>query len=256
VSSHLNLCWTFVDCAVRTWHYIYTGAAIGLVPGEETLTDLNLLEIQARHPRLVKVWKFSRYREARQSGAEWEWWIGSRSRWVGMRVQAKIVKPTTTPAQLAKGLQYKGGRQLRLLLTSSRRDGLFPLYCFYNARSQWVTGRCTRCLPFPQVFGCAIASATKIKSALDAKQPAHILDACRPWSCLVCPDCHQSRARSLAEQAYEFLSIESDGIEFDVDVEPLRDRPPDYLQALRNGMRPERTPEVARLLLIEEPDEA
>jgi hypothetical protein len=227
------------------------------MPGEETFTDINLLEIQAAHPRLVKVWKFSKYREATQSGADWEWWIGRGRRWVGMRVQAKNVSPTTTTAQLARRLRYRGGQQLALLLASSARDGLFPLYCFYNADTHRLRGarwcqpcRCTACGPFPQVFGCAIVPATSIRFALASRNAARVPWACFPWSCLVCGGCFPPRANSLAEQIYHLLRATSEDLEFK--VSPLREQLPDYVEALREGVRPERIPEVRWLLLIEE----
>jgi hypothetical protein len=41
--------------------------------GEETLTDLNLLELQAKNPRTVATVKFTRVQEGRRTGADWEW---------------------------------------------------------------------------------------------------------------------------------------------------------------------------------------
>jgi hypothetical protein len=223
------------------------------MPGEETLTDINLLEIQTRHPRRVKVRKL-KYREASQSGTDLEWWIGDHRQWVGMRVQAKSVRPTTTPAQLARRLRYRGGQQLALPLASNARDGLFPLSCFYNATKPWLPGMYTTCLLFPQRSGCSITPAVWIRSALVARTQAQVLRDCRPWSCLVCEDCFRSSAKSLLEQVHDFLWPVSEGLQFE--VSPLRERPLELVQAPRERVHPDRAPDRARVLLIEGEDGA
>lgn len=86
---HRSLCDTFSYRAIATWNYMYFGSQTRIKPSEESLTDINLLEIQARHTKEVRTWKFPRINEARKSGADWEWWFGSPNQWVGVRIQAK-----------------------------------------------------------------------------------------------------------------------------------------------------------------------
>jgi hypothetical protein len=47
------LCQTLSDRAVATWQQLDWGHRFGLLPGEETITDNNLLEIQLRHQAYV-----------------------------------------------------------------------------------------------------------------------------------------------------------------------------------------------------------
>jgi len=261
-SSHTSLCQTFVDCAVRTWRYIETGAAIRLVPGEETLTDINLLEIRTRHPHLVRIWKFSKYREATQSGADWEWWIGGSGRWVGMRIQAKKVTSDTTPQRLLAsiGRTNRYGSQITQLINGSRREGVYPLYCFYSACRgvPWPpvgSMPCSVCGPVPEVLGCTLAPATRVQRALQQQDAWSVLRARWPWSCLVCTRCWGVSTGPLVESAARLLRQQLEDFQFEVD--PLHEQPPEYIQALREGVRParlppERRPDVARLLLIEE----
>src|SRR5581483_7204937 len=249
-SSRTRLCRTFVDRAVQTWRYVDIGARNRLIPGEETLTDINLLEIQGRHPGAVRIWRFSKWKEGRATGADWEWWIGGSGWWVGMRVQAKNWRPGTTPKHLAARLNYRRGQQLQLLLSSSAQDGLFPLYCLYNGRRRWPWLTCPTCQPSPQAFGCTIVPATCVASALHSGSGAHILSCCRPWSCLVCGQCLGFPTGALAHQIYDSLLPAFETLQFR--MSPLREQLPQYILALREGAPPERLPDVARLLLIEE----
>jgi hypothetical protein len=54
----------------------------------------------------------------------------------------------------------------------------------------------------------------------------------------------------MAEQTYWGLLPAFEAFEFS--RPPIREQPPEYVQALREGVRPERAPGVARLLVIEE----
>ena len=71
--------------ARESWDLMETGIAGGIGPGEETLTDLNLIRLQRLIPSL-RVSKFAKAVEA-GNGADWEWWIGSSAeeRWIKPR---------------------------------------------------------------------------------------------------------------------------------------------------------------------------
>src|SRR4051812_39766278 len=56
--------------------------------GEESLTDWLLFQLSERIPRLRYI-KFTRHREARVTGADWEWWFVGLTASLGIRVQAK-----------------------------------------------------------------------------------------------------------------------------------------------------------------------
>ena len=73
------------------------GAAYKLLPGEETLTDINLIELKRNLSALVFTEKFSRYREGRETSADWEWWIADEHGWLGLRIQAR---PGATSCQM------------------------------------------------------------------------------------------------------------------------------------------------------------
>src|SRR4051812_22530357 len=89
------LCATFAQQAVRSWEFLAEGAAYKLLPGEETLTDLNLIEVKRAVSALIYTEKFTRYREGRETAADWEWWIADTQGWLGLRIQAKKLDPGT-----------------------------------------------------------------------------------------------------------------------------------------------------------------
>ncbi len=186
IESHRGkpICQTFKDLAARTWNYLAEGTRIGMPPGEETLTDENLMAILALHSSQVAIWRFSKYRES-QTGADWEWWLGNPADgWFGMRVQAKKL-------ELKQFSSYSGvdhpdhtNQQIDCLIRESQNAGLFPAYCLYN------TGLSPR---LPE-WGCSMTSAQVMRSALQQPQArrshsvafADIEKYLFPWHRLVC----------------------------------------------------------------------
>jgi hypothetical protein len=131
VSSHTS--YAMNAAASRTWALMTDGIAAGIGPGEEALTDLNLIELRRVLPTL-NVKKFSRDEE-RGNGADWEWWIGSTSerRWIKLRVQAK--RSSHGGWQYTElGRKPKGSpiRQYDTLIAESLRHAAIPLHVFYN----------------------------------------------------------------------------------------------------------------------------
>ena len=61
---------------------------------EETLTDLNMLELKLRHSRQVRTKVITKKAEGK-NGADWEWWFTSKHKWIGIRGQAKIININT-----------------------------------------------------------------------------------------------------------------------------------------------------------------
>ena len=68
----------FEDVARKTMAFLKASEALEIRFGEETLTDLVLLELKiAAHPDIAII-QTSKAQEARQ-GTDWEWWVGSSS---------------------------------------------------------------------------------------------------------------------------------------------------------------------------------
>ena len=96
---------------------------------EETITDVNLLEISACHDDFVMTQKYTRREEGAKSGADWLWCIGEPGSWISMLVQAKIINPKT---QNCPRLDYRSGEQRRMLVKFAKSNKLLPLYCIYS----------------------------------------------------------------------------------------------------------------------------
>jgi hypothetical protein len=182
-----NLCETFEFLAIRTWWYLEAAAHPELRIGEETLTDINLIDIQYRHPAEVVTEKFSKQQEA-QNGADWEWWLIFGGRTLGLRLQAKKLYPDGEYPSLS-GTQPR--RQLRALIAHALADGVWPLYCFYNHRdpadpSDWPLLGSSAI----EQMGCGLAGAAPVKAVVvDAwRSPTvHNLAPLQiPWRNLVC----------------------------------------------------------------------
>src|SRR5689334_21335302 len=83
-----SLCSTFEDLAARTWDYLLAGEQTKVRLGEETLTDINLVDLQRAHPAQVQTVKFTKSQE-RRNGADWELWLFEKGHVLALRFQAK-----------------------------------------------------------------------------------------------------------------------------------------------------------------------
>jgi hypothetical protein len=139
--------------------------------GEETITEMNLLEIRRRHPQIVTLRTFSKSQESKNTGADWEWHIIGRAYTLKMRVQAKRIHKAGGIGNLKQMGKGAAKPQIDLLIEDAKANSLFPAYCFYCAepqRSYWVKGTQEgKAEPFET--GCLIADAEIVKSKAPKK---------------------------------------------------------------------------------------
>lgn len=157
--------------------------------GEESLTDWLLFETAERLPR-VRYFKFTRWDEARTTGADWEWWFVSRRLSLGMRVQAKKL---ASSSDNYPGLAYanKHGMQIERLREDATRNGLLAFYALYCESQGQARLRCGGRPDAGTGEGVFLAAANGLYSAHiqkgRGKVDAHeILAASNPLSCLFC----------------------------------------------------------------------
>lgn len=134
--------------------------------GEETITEMNLLEIRRRHPEKVTLLTFSKSQESKNTGADWEWHIIGKIYTLKMRVQAKRVHKAGGIGNLKQMGKGAAKPQIDLLIEDAKANGLFPAYCFYCAepqRSYWVNGSVEGKVEAFET-GCLIADAETVKS--------------------------------------------------------------------------------------------
>jgi len=191
----MSICETFRNLSLKTWLLLGDGRAVGHQIGEETITDINLLELKKRHPMEIVVKGFSKPEEGK-IGADWEWWFtGTSGRWFGMRVQAKIINFRTDSFPHLHYRRNKGSRyQSDLLIDRALLSNppLVPVYCLYSNWPQSIFGQMSRwgisslCWEF---LGCFLVSAFAVIELRRQGSKRHILDLqpyMHPWHYLVC----------------------------------------------------------------------
>lgn len=182
-----SLCETLESLAVRTWLYLDAAQQTEIRIGEETLTDINLIDIQDRHSAQVVTFKFPKHMEA-ANGADWEWWFLAAGSALGLRLQAKKLYPDGGYTSL-----YGRHRaQATTLIRASTADGLTPLFCFYNHRetpdrAEWPQLDSGTAI---EQIGCAVASAHAVQVEIVFAHAAPTVDTLGryqvPWRELVC----------------------------------------------------------------------
>jgi hypothetical protein len=206
---------TFRKQASRTWMTLLRSRKFGIHYGEEGLTDANLLEIGARHPKEVRTRKFKKHEESR-FGADWEWWFVGKSGYLGFRVQAKVID---LESGVFEHLHYRRGKkgvysyQSDTLIDDAflYRPQRIPLYCLY---SNWDTSgnqyryswNCRKYNRSVRSYGCAIVSALAVKAnRLKKKRDLNsLLPHMHPWHCLLCNCNATSSKQDLPQRVYSF----------------------------------------------------
>lgn len=186
------LCKTFEELAADTWWYRHDCQRLLIPHREDAITPRLLRSIQLRHSDRVALYAFPPDEEGSWSGADWDWWFGRDGQWFGLRVQAKKLSiPADTYATLREfaGDRERGVRQVELLLSSSAREGMAPLYCFYNFREPFEHF-CLDCVAEdpPEQFGCTLAGAPVIADLLQSPNTkfSRLAPHTHTWRRLVC----------------------------------------------------------------------
>lgn len=195
-----DLCLAFLESSVAAWNLLERADRVGHQPGEETITDLLLLEWQEELiPQLITV-AHNKKRESK-TGADWEWWfIGRSGKAVGIRIQSKILN---LKSNRFEHLHYYVNRkkpkrkeyQCDVLIDASRLEtpSTIPLYCLY---AWWKPGPkhtlgAPRIVGMPQAYGCSLLSVNDVRR-LRAQSHSKDLSSTRryliPLHALVCPD--------------------------------------------------------------------
>lgn len=285
-----TLCDTFRSRALWTWDTLARGRSVDCQIGEETLTDLNILELKIRHASEVYSKTFTKPKEG-SNGADWEWWFtGSSGKWIGFRVQAKVIDIKTNSF---KHLHYhknkNSGFQCDILIKeafSNKKFPMIPLYCLYSNWNTFskVPWRCLTYYPVEESYGCSILSAFAVrylrsfeKIKINTKDLKFLLNYINPWHCLVCcrrygegdlPNRVIEYWRNFIRQSEREISEQlSFNIRRQVDSElenyygtynqiELLDNPPEYvLRLLENELNEQPYPNVRAITVFKERDE-
>ncbi|MEO3402828.1 DUF6615 family protein [Mucilaginibacter sp. CAU 1740] len=225
------LCQTFKELATDTFRLISHSRAVAYQLKEESFTDFNLIRLKIMHPDEVKIKAFTRIEEG-VTGADWEWWLGDQyNRWIGFRVQAKII---AAEADEFKHLHYKGKASIpqceKLILQAAANPTYpcIPLYCLYLTRSPGAG------LPGSDVplYGCSLLSAFKVRGhrAAGETRLSILWPDLKPWHTLVCFGDQQSFSDHIIRQATNYFLADDNA-----SGQYLLTEPPPYVQQLLNS---------------------
>ena len=208
IQGFQNLGKMFEDQARYTWQRLgfvresYTSRGV-LGPvrfGEETITDLMMMDMYERGSTIALFEQTSRRSESR-SGTDFEFWLGSEHLgWFRFAIQAKKLDARTGRySSLTQWNDY--GKQIDLLENYAKANRAASLYCLYGYEEQ-ATERehwhcCTGC-PDVQELGCAVTPSLNIREAINTTgaknfKSIHGKKNTFPWRCLAsCPKIQDS----------------------------------------------------------------
>ena len=180
--------------AQRTWDWLAQGHALGARLGEETLTDLLLLDmLPHQRSRAFHLYPPTKAEEA-QCGADLLLSVRyATGRWARFAIQAKKLYPEDVYRTLNPGKRCLG--QLRRLERFARTFHALPLYILYNhaspAHGVPTYWHCP--LPFqPDQLGCTLLPSRRIHQAVHRPQRTfdrlNKMPEAIPWRCIFhCP---------------------------------------------------------------------
>jgi len=181
------ICDTFKNLAHATWNKIDDSKRVDYQLKEETFTDINLLELKLQHPAEIITYEFNKRQEG-QNGADWEWWFTDGTKWVGFRVQAKIINIYSDEFE---HLHYQNGTsapQSEKLILQAEDKGVMPrtpVYCLFMSTEKLDETTITAPL---KTFGCSLMSAYRVRGLRTGKirHVSKLQPYLVPWHELVC----------------------------------------------------------------------
>jgi hypothetical protein len=226
--------------ALDTWERLRDSRLLEINFGEETITDLLLLDLKRKRPPRSRVIQTPKSKEKDQ-GTDWEWWIGSdRTSWLRFAVQAKKLH---IPTLRYRGLSHKVGSKLQLDLLEryAAANGAIPLYCFYNYATAPETNSAWRCcrpaVDEPQL-ACTVTPSRHVRTAISSWGKKNFLSMhshpeTLPWRCLAeCPSFKRIYSRhSLPPPTSDDLASRVLG----ADIRRFANLPPELESARESG---------------------
>ena len=193
----------FAKQSVDTWErlgyvrdsYKSRGSSGPVRFGEETITDLLLMDLYVQGSRLAHFKQTSKPNEA-MWGTDFALWLGSEEKgWFRFAIQAKKLDlGTDRYGSLTQS--NANGPQIDLLERYARLNRAAPLYCLYNhtdGADEFNHWHC--CTPPADLkeLGCSVTPLDNIGTAIDEWggknfYSIHEHESTLPWKCLVsCP---------------------------------------------------------------------
>ncbi len=190
----LSLCEDFKQVSKRTWDLLRNAKDFEFNIGEETITDINLLELKIRQPAAIITKQVSRYNES-QLGADWIWAIvGRTGATFVLYVQAKklftrsnryeSLIDSTNPFHQVDNLIRN---QFYYNILGIHMYPIYVFYNYFNNHPRKITCNCINVMD-SNLAGCSYADAIQIRALIASGKDTlddlyHIQYS---LSCLVC----------------------------------------------------------------------
>lgn len=197
---------------VRVSEYVHDWCNMQKSVGEESITDWILFELSKSVPQ-IKYIKFTKHQEARETGADWEWWFVDKEHFIRLRIQAKRIKDDIE--DLYPKLLYSAknhGLQIDKLINDAIDKKAIPFYAWYYDRNS-ESVMCRDKSLHGNKCGIFIASATKMydKYVSPAKrnvQASDLLQYTNPMPCIVCCPLSRNKVENVFEYLTKYYQIE------------------------------------------------
>ncbi len=181
--------------------------ARGVRFGEETITDLLMLDLNRRELRRTLFVQTSKPKEAAQ-GTDFEWWLGSDATgWIRFAVQAKKLD-LKSERYLNLKHTVNGVLQIDLLEQYAELNKALPVYCLYNYSQNVDQSKHWHCCQRSfqeKELGCTLTPSSNVNESIHtwgAKNFdfVHRFEDTIPWRCLAsCPQVRDVFRQPLAE---------------------------------------------------------
>lgn len=224
-----NYCEEFINNSKYIFNWLNKQPSVN----EESLTDWLLFNLSEKIPSL-KYKTFSKHKEAKETGADWEWWFVDDKKALSLRIQAKKIFDKKDN-YLSIAYQNKYGMQIEKLIDDAKSKNFLPFYTFYYAPKKDPKVLCGGKTWNKSDCGIFISPATKlyndfIQNGRKKVISKDILIRSNPLHCLVC--CQFGKN---VEHVYEhirmyypdILEINSNNLK-----QGLHESTPAYIQAL------------------------
>lgn len=212
------------------WNSLRTARAHESKIGEESITDFLVLQLKKEAKGAYYIESFTRPRE-RTTGADWELWLtGPSGKWLGLRVQAKVISIDGTRYPQLHYRQKDGTYQIDQLVADAKKHGATPLYCLYSywkaaeaGKIRWPCGTLKR---NSRLFGASWMAIEDVQTlkAVGTDLLRKVAPTLAPFHCLFC--CQGYGAGDLPTRAGAFMLGRG---YVAADIQLLVDQPPYYV---------------------------
>ena len=197
-----------------------------------------MLELKKASKGTYFIDSFTRPKE-KITGADWElWFTGPTKKWLGLRVQAKVI---SINGDRYAQLHYKrkdGTYQIDQLIADAKKHNATPMYCLYSywrsAEAGKIQWPCRTVKKNLRLFGASTLPISSVQ-ALKAAKDDSLKSVAKHLSPLHCIFCCQGYAQGdLPTRAYGFLQANE---YIQEDYQLLLDEPPYYVSQIIRGIQ-------------------